>query len=212
MSWIDISVAVTDGMVHWPGSPPVVVERVTSVEHGAESTSSRIALGVHTGTHVDAPVHFRPGTAGVDGIPLDALVGPARVIAIHDPVHVTVAELVAAGVRAGERVLLKTRNSPAAWRRSPEFVRDAVHLSADAASWLAARGVRTVGIDYLSVAGFAAGNVLPVHHALMDAGVWIIEGLDLSRAPVGPCELVCLPLLLAGADGAPARAIIRPTA
>jgi arylformamidase len=210
MSWIDISVPITHGMVHWPGSPPVVVERVTHLEHGDESNASQIALGVHTGTHVDAPIHFRPGTAGVDGIPIEALVGPARVIAIRDPVHVTVDELAAANVQGGERILLKTRNSPGVWLRSPEFVTDAVHLTTEAAAWLAARRVLTVGIDYLSVAGYAAGNAVPVHHTLIDAGVWIIEGLDPTHAPAGPCELVCLPIKLLGADGAPARAIIRP--
>ena len=210
MTWIDISVGITHGMVHWPGSPAVIVEQVTHLDHGHESNSSRIDLGVHTGTHVDAPVHFRAGQPGVEGIPIDALVGPARVIAIHDPIHVTVDALVAANVQPGERLLFKTRNSPAAWRRSPEFVRDAVHISADAATWLATHKVLTVGIDYLSVAGFTAGNVLPVHHALIDAGIWIIEGLDLTDAPEGPCDLVCLPLKLVGADGAPARAIIRP--
>lgn len=210
MTWIDISVPITHGMVHWPGSPPVLVERVSHLEHGHESNASQIALGVHTGTHVDAPVHFRAGLAGVEGIPIDALVGPARVIAIRDPVHVTVAELEAANVDAGERILLKTRNSPGVWQRSPAFVEDAVHLTTEAAAWLAARRVRTVGIDYLSVAGYAAGNAVPVHHTLIDAGVWIIEGLDLTAAPEGACELVCLPIKLVGADGAPARAIIRP--
>ncbi|MGE0870515.1 MAG: cyclase family protein [Kofleriaceae bacterium] len=210
MTWIDISVPIRDGMVHWPSNPPVHLERIKNIADGASSNVSRLSLGVHTGTHVDAPVHFKPGARGVDQIPLDALVGPARVIAIEHPVHVTVDELRAAGVVAGERILLKTRNSPAAWARSPEFVSDAVHLSVEAATDLAALPILTVGIDYLSVGGHAAKNGAAVHHALLDAGVWIIEGLDLSAAPVGPCELVCLPLKLVGCDGAPARAIVRP--
>lgn len=208
--WIDVSVAIRDGMVHWPTNPPVAVERVLDMAHGARANVSRIALGVHTGTHVDAPVHFRPEGGGVDDIPIDALIGPARVIQIHDPVHVTVRELEAAGVAAGERILLKTRNSPAAWQRSPEFVPDAVHLSTEAAQWLGERQVLMVGIDYLSVGGFTTRNGLAVHHALIDRGVWILEGLDLTAAPEGPCDLICLPLKIAGADGAPARAMVRP--
>src|SRR5262249_6212553 len=149
--------------------------------------------GVHTGTHVDAPLHFDSHKPGVDGIPLDALCGPARVIAIADPRAVTVRELEAANVGTGERILLKTKNSPAAWRR-PTFVEDAVHLTTEAARWLATRKVLTVGIDYLSVGGYAARNGVDVHRALLDAGVWIIEGLDLTHVPVGACELICLPI------------------
>jgi len=208
--WIDVSVAIRDGMVRWPDNPPIVVERMLDIEHGAAANVSRIALGVHTGTHVDAPVHFDPGKPGVEAIPFDALIGPARIVAIADPRAVTVAELAAASIRAGERILLKTRNSPAAWQQ-PGFVEDAVHLTIEAARWLAARRVLTVGIDYLSVGGYAAGNGIEVHRALIDAGVWIIEGLDLTHAPAGPCELICLPINIAGADGAPARAIVRPT-
>lgn len=210
MTWIDVSVAIRDGMVHWPTNPGVVVERVMDLEHGARANVSKIALGVHTGTHVDAPVHFRAGAGGVDEIPIEALVGVARVVEIGDPVHVTVDELERADVREGERILLKTRNSPAAWNRAPEFVTDAVHLSTEAAQWLAGRRVKTVGIDYLSVGGFTSRNGVEVHHALIDAGIWIIEGLDLTKVPAGPCDLICLPIKLAGADGAPARAIVRP--
>ena len=208
--WIDVTVAIRDGMVHWPDNPPIHVERMMDIEHGDKANVSKISMGVHTGTHVDAPVHFDDDAKGVESIPLDALMGAARVIAIKDKKQVTVAELSAAKVKAGERILLKTRNSPAAWKKSPEFVEDAVHIAPDAARWLASREVMTVGIDYLSVGGFAAGNGVEVHHALIDAGVWIIEGLDLSKVPEGPCELLCLPMKIAGSDGAPARALVRP--
>lgn len=206
--WIDVSVRIRDGMVHWPGNPPVRLERVKDIARGGSSNVSALSLGVHTGTHVDAPVHFDPSGGGVDTLPLDALCGPARVIEIRDPVHVTVAELEAADVKAGERILCKTRNSPAAWARG-EFVDDAVHLSVEAAEWLVARKVKTVGIDYLSVGGHRAKNGAAVHHALIGAGIVIIEGLDLTSAPAGSCELFCLPLNLEGSDGAPARAVLR---
>ncbi|HEY5946724.1 MAG TPA: cyclase family protein [Kofleriaceae bacterium] len=210
MDWIDVTVAIRDGMVHWPDNPPIVVERVLDMARGDAANVTKLSLGVHTGTHVDAPVHFDPNGAGVDAIPLAALCGPARVIAIADPHEVTVHELAAANVRAGERILLRTRNSPAAWQR-PTFAEDAVHLTLDAAFWLAAQQVKTIGIDYLSVGGYAAGNGEDVHRALLGAGIWIIEGLDLSAVPAGACELMCLPLKIAGADGAPARAFVRPS-
>ena len=96
-------------------------------------------------------------------------------------------ELQAARIRRGERILLRTRNSPAAWQEQA-FVEDFVHLSTEAAQWIAARGVRTLGVDYLSVGGYQARNGAAVHHALLGGGVWIIEGLDLSRVPAGPCD------------------------
>ena len=206
--WIDVSVPIRTGMPHWPDNPPIVVEKIMDIAHGDAANVSKISLGVHTGTHVDAPAHFTPGGAGVDAISLDALVGVARVVEIHGD-EVTVAELEAAAITRGERILLKTRNSPAAWQRT-EFVENAVALTADSARWLAACGVMTLGIDYLSVGSYAADNGEAVHHALIDAGIIIIEGLDLSEVPAGPCDLVCLPLKIAGADGAPARALVRP--
>jgi arylformamidase len=208
-AWIDVSVPLVDGMAHWPDNPPVRIERVLDMRRGDGANVSCISMGVHTGTHMDAPVHFRDDAPGIDRMPLDAVLGRARVLAIRDPEAVRVAELVKNHVRRGERILLKTRNSPRAWQ-AQGFVEDFVHLSTEAAEWLAAHGVRTVGVDYLSVGGFLAGNGAAVHRALLNAGVWVIEGLDLSRVPPGPCDLICLPLKVMLSDGAPARAIVRP--
>lgn len=207
--WIDVTVPIRTGMAHWPNNPPVALERVRDMADGATSNLSRLSLGVHTGTHVDAPIHFDSAAAAVDALALDVLVGRARVIEIFDPVQVAVHELEAAAIEPGERILLKTRNSPRAWQ-SLEFVEDAVHVSIEAARWLAARRIKLLGIDYPSVGGYRAKNGAAVHHALLDAGVVLVEGLDLTLAPAGACELVCLPLRLVGADGAPARAILRP--
>lgn len=206
--WIDISVPIRTGMPHWPDNPPIVVEKIMDMDHGAAANVSKMSLGVHTGTHVDAPSHFTPDGPGVDALPLDALVGVARVIQIHGDA-VTVADLEAANITRGERILLKTRNSPAAWQR-PDFVENAVALTAESATWIAKRGVMTLGIDYLSVGSYAADNGEPVHHALIDAGIIMIEGLDLTAITPGVYDLVCLPLKIADADGAPARAIVRP--
>jgi arylformamidase len=211
MSWIDVSVAIRAGMVHWPDNPPIVVEKVMDMAHGDAANVSKIALGVHTGTHMDAPCHFKPGETSIDQLPFEAGVGPARVIAIRDPERITVSELERHAIRAGERILFKTANSPRAWRAAA-FVEDAVYITPEAARWLAAKRARTVGIDYLSVGGFAADNGVAVHDALIAGGIAIIEGLDLTDVPEGPCDLICLPIKLVGGDGAPARAFVRPSA
>jgi arylformamidase len=207
--FIDVSVSIRDGMPHWPDNPPIQVERVLDLEHGDAANVSKISLGVHTGTHMDAPSHFLRGTAGIDEMPFDATIGRARVIQIRDPKLVRVRELEKAGIKRGERILLRTRNSPRAWN-ADHFVEDFVHLSKEAAEWLAARKIMTLGVDYLSVGGFLDDTGESVHHALLGAGIWIIEGLNLARIPAGPCDLICLPIKLLDGDGAPARAIVRP--
>jgi arylformamidase len=207
--WIDVSVPLRSGMAHWPDNPPVSIERMLDMDRGDAANVMAMSLGAHTGTHMDAPVHFRPGAAGIDRMPIEASVGPARVIAIRDRTAIRADELRRARPRRGERLLFRTRNSPRAWKQ-PGFVEDFVYIADDAADLLAERRVLTVGVDYLSVGGYKAGNGEAVHGRLLGAGIWIIEGLDLSRVPPGPCELVCLPLKVVGGDGAPARAIVKP--
>lgn len=207
-SWIDVSVPLRDGMVHWPDNPPVSITRAMSIDRGDLCNVSKMSLGVHTGTHMDAPVHWIPGGAGIDALPLDATMGPARVIAIQDSVSIKPEELVPHDIQRGERVLFKTRNSDRCWT-SDTFVEDFVFISHEAAGYLGERGVRTVGVDYLSVGGYSVDGP-ETHRALLEAGIWIIEGLNLSVVASGAYELICLPLRLAGSDGAPARALLRP--
>jgi arylformamidase len=193
-------------MVHWPDNPPIELARTMDVARGDPATVSHLSLGVHSGTHVDAPVHFLAGGAGVDAIPLDHLLGEARVVEVSDGPSISAAQLRAVDPRPGERLLFKTRNSARGWQ-TDRFLSDFVHLSLEAAALLAECRVRTVGIDYLSVAGMHEGP--PTHLALLKHGICIIEGLDLSAVEPGRYELICLPLRLAGADGAPARALLR---
>lgn len=206
--WIDISVPVYTGMVHWPDNPPVVIERMQDMERGDAANVSKLSLGAHTGTHMDAPLHFLPDGAGIDTMPFSATLGIARVIEIHDPVSIKPSELAGHAIQPGERILFKTLNSSRCWQ-TDSFVEDFVYISADAASYLAGRGVQTVGVDYLSVGGFRADGAA-THRALLEAGIWIIEGLNLAQVRPGSYELICLPLRLLHADGAPARAILRP--
>ncbi len=203
--WIDVSVPIRHGMLHWPDNPPVVVTQPQHLERGDDATVSCVSLGVHTGTHVDAPVHFIAGAAGVDSVALERLIGPARVVDLGDVDAIRPSHLEPLEVRPRERLLFKTRNSTL-WR-SPGFRADYTYVSLEAARWLVERGVWTVGVDYLSVAGMEHG--VETHRALLGADVCIIEGLDLSRIEAGAYDLVCLPLRLEGLDGAPARVVLR---
>jgi arylformamidase len=209
-SWIDVSVTVRPGMPHWPDNPPIVIERMMDLDSGHDCNLSHLAMGVHSGTHIDGPVHFIQQAAGVDEMPLSATMGPARVIEITHPREITADELRGYPLRAGERVLFRTSNSSRCWQAG-EFMEDFVYISEQAAAYLAETGVRTAGIDYLSVGGYHADGA-KIHRILLGAGIWIIEGLDLSAAPAGQYEMICLPVKLHGSDGAPARAILRPVA
>jgi arylformamidase len=206
--WIDVSVTVRHGMPHWPDNPPIVLERVLDTERGDVCNVSHLAMGVHSGTHMDGPVHFIHRADGLDAMPLTATMGEARVIQIDDPREITADELRKHRLRTGERVLFRTSNSDRCWQSS-SFVEDFVGLSEQAAAHLAETGVRTVGIDYLSVGGYHADGA-KIHKILLEAGIWIIEGLDLSPVTGGRYEMICLPVKLSGSDGAPARAILRP--
>jgi arylformamidase len=204
--WIDISLPVYSGMVVWPGDSEVRVERVMELEKGDPFNLTQCSFTAHTGTHMDAPRHFLPQGAGIDALPLDAVLGPCRVVPIRDPRAVRPAEL-PDDLEPGDRILFKTGNSTKL-NRLQHFVEDFVYLSREAAQALVTAGVRTVGIDYLSVGGFR-DDMAETHLILLGAGVWIIEGLDLSQVEPGRYELACLPLRLVGADGAPARAALR---
>jgi arylformamidase len=205
--WIDVSVPLHSGMVHWPDNPPVRIERMLDIEHGDVANVSTISMGSHTGTHMDAPLHFVREGKGLDEMPLDAAIGYARVIEVRDPESVKPYELEPLDIRRGERLLFKTRNSARSWP-SRAFLEDFVYVSQEAARYLAAWNIRTVGIDYLSVGGFRR-DAVETHWALLEAGIWVIEGLDLSKVEPGEYELVCLPIKVERSDGAPARAILR---
>lgn len=194
MSWIDISVPLRSPMQHWPGDP------------APEISLHRLNLHPHTGTHIDAPLHYVPGGETVDNMPFDATVGPARVVAVTGEAidHDVVAAL---DVQPGERLLFQTTNSARCWCGAC-FRKRFVAVTPDGARALVERGVRTVGIDYLSIGPYGAEGD-ETHRILLGAGVWVIEGLNLSGVEPGVWELVCLPLKIDAGDGAPARAALR---
>jgi arylformamidase len=216
--WIDISVTMRDGMVHWPGDAACrisLVAKLGAPVRGKRKTISscnltHLSLSAHTGTHMDAPRHFIANGRTMETLPLDAVVGPCRVIEIKHAGEITVNELRPHKLRRGERILFKTRNSIRSWRlaKTGSFDKHFIYIPADTARYLVERGVRTVGVDYLSVGGWQKDGV-ECHRILLGAEVWIIEGLDLSKVKPGNYDLACLPLKILGADGAPARAILQ---
>jgi arylformamidase len=206
--WIDISVPLCNAMVTWPTQPPVRIERCDDMGRGDICNQSTVSMSIHTGTHMDAPLHFVREGISINRIPLDIAVGPARVIEIQDTESIKPQELVPHHIRHGERILLKTQNSRRS-RQTNTFIEDFVFISEEAARFLVECGVSVVGVDYISVAGFKSDPV-KTHQILLEAGIWLIEWLDLSDAEPGNYELICLPLRIDQGDGAPARAILRP--
>jgi arylformamidase len=203
----DISLPISESLVVWPGDPPVRITQPSHLDRGDMSTVSRLDIGAHIGTHVDAPVHFVQGGAGVDSFNLDLLVGPARVVHALEADALSASVLQALDIPPGtERVLFRTRNSERWARGEEEFWTDYVGITDDGARWLIEQGVQLVGIDYLSVAPF--DELVAPHRTLLGAGLIVVEGLDLSGVAAGVYQLVCLPLKVVGGDGAPARAIL----
>jgi arylformamidase len=208
MSFYDISLGISPEMVVWPSHPPVRLERIRKIAEGASSNVSQLACSVHTGTHVDAPVHFIDNAHGVEQLPLEALIGRAHVVSFPDVDMIDEAALESADLPVDfDRILFKTRNSKYWSSGEGVFQEDFVAIDPSGANWLAGRGVQLVGVDYLSVAPF--GQSKEPHQILLHENVVIVEGLDLSRVEPGEYRLYCLPLNLIGSDGAPARAILQ---
>ncbi|MDA1004156.1 MAG: cyclase family protein [Chloroflexi bacterium] len=206
MHWIDVTVPMRPGMAAYPGDPAVEVDRTAALADGDAYNLTRLTMGTHAGTHVDAPAHFIADGPTIDAIDVQDLIGPAVVAdATSARDHIDATALAALDIPPDcARVILKTTNSEL-WR-APAFTPDYIALTDDGARWLVARGVQLIAIDYLSIAPFA--DPTPVHRTLLTAGVIIVEGLDLRAVDAGDYTLVCLPLLIPGADGAPARVLL----
>ena len=206
--WIDVSVPVRSGMVHWPGDPAVKLERAMSIADGADANVTRVDMSAHTGTHMDAPLHYFEEDPGIEALPLDVALGRARVLRIEGKEPIDRGQLEGFDVQGGERILFRTANSDRRWW-DREFDPSFVHVSLEAAELLGEAGAALVGVDYLSVGGYESDGV-ETHRALLGAGVWVVEGLDLSAVEPGDYDLICLPVKLVGSDGAPARVLLRP--
>ena len=204
---IDVSRPIFTGMAIYPRNPPVEITPARSIARGDSSNVSALALGSHTGTHVDAPLHMAEGAAGVDELSLDPFIGPAIVVRIADDVRAIDARHAdALDLQRGERVVFRTRNS-ARFAETGKFEEDFTYLAPEGAAALVARGVALVGVDALSVEQYHAGHHR-AHDTLLQNGVAIIEGLDLHAVEPGRYELLCLPLRIRHGDGAPARVVL----
>jgi arylformamidase len=204
----DVTVPLTPMLPAFPGDAPVAIEVLQRAGESAYALA-RLGLTTHSGTHVDAPAHFVAGGATVDALPLEILLGKTRVVELPGRERVDRSDLEALDLRDDLRVLLKTRMSGQLLK--PGYQEDHVYLTGDAAHYLAQAGLKLVGFDYLSIDRFGDTSY-PAHHALLGAGVVVVEGLDLSEVEPGEYDMTCLPLRVGGGDGAPARVVLRSRA
>jgi arylformamidase len=207
MKIYDITVPISNDLPVYPGDPPIHIARTLSLEKGDLARVSQLSFSTHIGTHIDPPYHFMRDGIPLDQIPLDVLIGPARVIDVGAVNSIRVETIENAHLDGATRLLFKTRNS-GFWSDSKEFRQDFVYLETDAAEMLVKRGVKLVGIDYLSIEMF--NFVQPTTHwTLLGNNVVVVEGLDLSAVTPGDYELICLPLKIKDGDGGPARVVLR---
>lgn len=211
MNIFDITVPISPELPVYPGDPPIELDRVMLLENGDIANVSRLCCSTHIGTHVDPPAHFISGAMTLDQLPLEVLIGPARVIDTGQAPFIDATVLNRCELNGATRILFKTRNSefwPPRMNADKIFREDFVYLESDAARLLVERGVKLVGIDYLSVEKFNFDQPA-THLVLLGAGVVIVEGLALRNIRPGDYELVCLPLKIKDGDGSPARVVLR---
>lgn len=207
-AWLDLSVDVHPLMPVWEGSATPVLAPVCEIGPDSSCRVTRVELDAHLGTHLDAPGHFLPGGAMVESLSLDDLIGPCSVRDVLEAPLVTAAVLESLGIPSDcRRLLLRTANTRRGLMFRPDFVRDYVGLDLSAARWMVRRGMRLVGLDYLSVQSFHESD--DVHRELLGVSMVLVEGLDLRATDPGEYELVCLPPRWRGSDGAPARVVAR---
>jgi arylformamidase len=208
MRTYDITLTISPDLVVWPDDPPVELIQDSSIANGDEANVTRMKLGVHTGTHIDAPRHFIDDGETVENIPIALLTGRAYVLHVDDDVDLITKDLLenSSIPPRTKRVLFRTRNSHHWNSPHTEFDQNYVAVDPEAAAYLIQRGVKLVGVDYLSIAPYH--DVIPTHQTFLESGIVVVEGLKLGEVAQGRYTLYCLPLKIAGADGAPARAIL----
>ncbi len=205
--FIDVSMEITDGMLHWPSDPAIEIDDYSQIKKGAAANNSKITCGVHTGTHIDAPKHFIDEGIGIDRLDINKLIGYCRVIEVPadaSPISKEFIELL--NINKGDRLLFKTKNSEWINNADKNFHTDYVCVNPEASKYMVEKGVALVGVDYLSVEGYHIGH--DTHRTLLGAGVVIIEGLNLFNVEPGDYNLIALPVKIKDSNGAPARVIL----
>lgn len=209
--WIDLSYTISKNMVVWPGAPQPTLDRLVEMKNGDVANSSAVHMSLHTGTHMDAPLHFIEDGADIAAIPLEVRTGKTRIIEAHGEriqrEDIANFEELYGPIEEGERIFVKTRHSQTDWTPDP-FMEDYVFFSTDAVKYLIEKQISVLGIDYLSVGG--KKNNVHVHQLLLSQPVWIIEGLDLRHVNKGLYEAVISPLKIKGAEASPVSVLVRP--
>ncbi|MFH1094164.1 MAG: cyclase family protein [Candidatus Omnitrophota bacterium] len=207
-NWIDATLPIDTDMISWPSDPVVKISEYKGISKGGSSNVLILQLGSHAGTHIDAPRHFLNDGTTIDAMPADVMVSSIRVIEIKDRFAICADELKSKNICLGQSVIFRTINSKAPWWQKG-FCKDFVFLSLAAAEYLVSRRVRLVGIDALSIGGYGKPDGKAVHQTLLDRGIWIVEGLDLTRVRPGRYNMLCLPLKIYKGDAAPARVLLK---
>ena len=206
MNFYDVTLAISNTLITWPTDPTVSIRKTRLISQGNSCNVSELKLGSHCGTHIDAPYHFEENSITIDQIPLDSLIGNATVFDIKTKEKIDLEDVKSLQLKNVKRVIFKTINST--YWKLPEFKKDFVYITKEAAQYLVDSDVRLVGIDYLSVEKFG-NKYADTHHIFLRKGIVIIEGLDLSNVKAGDYELIALPLKIKDCDGSPARVILK---
>ena len=207
MRIIDISVLVNDTIIIWPGNKSPQIKRLSDMKKGDAHNETSLEMNVHTGTHIDAPLHFVSSGRSIDQMDPSIFVGPAFVVSLPSIKEIKSSDLEKVRLPLGvQRILFKTSNSSLWNKKNSKFTKDYVGLTPGAASWLAKHKIKLVGMDYLSIAKFA--DAVAVHQILFKAGVAILEGLNLNKAKKGKYQLICLPIKIANAEAGSVRAVL----
>jgi arylformamidase len=202
----DITLPISDRLITWPTDPCVSIRKTHLISQGNSCNLSELKLGSHSGTHIDAPYHFEEKGIKVDQIPLDSLIGKATVFDIKSKEKIDLEDIKSLKLKKCKRIIFKTVNST--YWKLPEFKKDFVYITREAAKYLADSEVKLIGIDYLSIEKFQ-NKYADVHHILLRKGIIIIEGLDLTSVKAGDYELIALPLKIKNGDGSPARVVLK---
>ncbi len=205
MPLYDATLALHEKMAIFPGDPTFKMTPLFQTTTGAKFNLSIITMGTHTGTHVDPPAHYLTGGHTVDEIPLEILIGPGKILDLTGQPELNRDVLRSCDLKGVTRVFFKTDNSPKLLE--PDFHENYVSLTQDGATYLSESGIRMVGTDYFSIETYHS-LAAEVHHTLLQAGILVVESLNLAHIPAGPCTIYCLPLKILGADGAPARVLV----